>query len=466
MHLFVFLLIPNAYFAAISYWLVPSDTRGVVNPVYLVIGILAIYWRPRICLPLLGAAFALDTLDTVSSGFGTTIPELVSLVSFAPMRHSLRLDLELLLFAIASAAACIGLMWRLRPQSDSMRHKHVIFASIAVVCCMGAVDFASGAASVDQHRRLVFASEDGPIVTPLLRSPETDLTRELVHPDERNAVLAVPSATGRITPALEAAWSKGIRPNVVLVVVESWGKAKEPQLESALSEPYRSAKIRSQYRVVMGDIAFHGLTIDGETRELCHSTLGLGAMRATAAGLFDCLPYYFRAAGYQTSAVHGNTGEMYHRRLWHRNAGFQSLWYKEELDQQGLRFCPNGMFPGICDYAIAPWIGDRLKQSSQPQFYHWVTLNSHLPTPDVLGPEYDFSCQRSELTRGSESACNWARIIRHTQESIADLASRPNIGETVFIVVGDHAPPFQSPSVHRQFSQTDVPYVMLIPKSL
>ena len=465
MQLVAFLLIPNLYFAAISHWLVPSGGRGIFNPTYLIVGILAIYWRPVICVPVLACVFALDTLDTVSSGYGTTVPELLSLVKFAPLRHSVRVDLEILLVAISAAAACISLMWWLRPVVAPTRSKMLILTSVTVICLMMVVDAATGAAYVDQHR-LVFAADEEPVLTPLLRSPEAELTRELAHPDDLSQVRAVPSATARVTAMLERAWRKDVRPNVVLIVVESWGKAKDPQLEAALSQPYRSQAIQSRYTVESGTIPFHGLTIDGETRELCHSTLGLGAMEATAPGMFDCLPYYFRSAGYQTTAVHGNIGDFYHRKHWHRNAGFQSLWYREELDREGLRFCPNGIFPGICDYAIAPWIGHRLQQSTAPQFYHWVTLNSHLPTPEVLGPEYDFSCQRTELTRDDATACNWARIIRHTQDSIADLAQRPDIGQTIFIIVGDHAPPFQAPSVHREFSQANVPYVILVPKTL
>jgi len=36
---------------------------------------------------------------------------------------------------------------------------------------------------------------------------------------------------------------------------------------------------------------------------------------------------------------------------------------------------------------------------------------------------------------------------------------------TVFVIVGDHAPPFGDPGLRSRFSQTDVPYVVLLPRS-
>jgi phosphoglycerol transferase MdoB-like AlkP superfamily enzyme len=36
---------------------------------------------------------------------------------------------------------------------------------------------------------------------------------------------------------------------------------------------------------------------------------------------------------------------------------------------------------------------------------------------------------------------------------------------TAFIIVGDHAPPFGDPALRNKFSQSDVPYVILLPRS-
>jgi phosphoglycerol transferase MdoB-like AlkP superfamily enzyme len=62
--------------------------------------------------------------------------------------------------------------------------------------------------------------------------------------------------------------------------------------------------------------------------------------------------------------------------------------------------------------------------------------------------------------------CSWFRIVRAVHQSIEQVALRPNSRPTVFILVGDHAPPFGDAALAGQFSQTQVPFVMLTPKDL
>jgi len=47
---------------------------------------------------------------------------------------------------------------------------------------------------------------------------------------------------------------------------------------------------------------------------------------------------------------------------------------------------------------------------------------------------------------------------------VRDLALMPSGRPTIFVIVGDHAPPFRKDSERAQFSQNEVPYVMLLPK--
>jgi phosphoglycerol transferase MdoB-like AlkP superfamily enzyme len=52
------------------------------------------------------------------------------------------------------------------------------------------------------------------------------------------------------------------------------------------------------------------------------------------------------------------------------------------------------------------------------------------------------------------------------QESVARLAETPGLRPTIFVVVGDHAPPFVREDVRDRFSQTRVPYVVLMPRAM
>jgi hypothetical protein len=136
------------------------------------------------------------------------------------------------------------------------------------------------------------------------------------------------------------------------------------------------------------------------------------------------------------------------------------------LERDGAKIC-SGAFPGACDADVDKWIGNRLKAETpgRPMFVHWVTLNSHLPVAAVQGIEADENCHAA----GSDdhgSLCAWFNRVLDVHKSVAELATRPGIGPTVFVIVGDHAPPFLRPEARDRFSQAVVPWVMLMPRSM
>ena len=99
-----------------------------------------------------------------------------------------------------------------------------------------------------------------------------------------------------------------------------------------------------------------------------------------------------------------------------------------------------------------------------PQFVHWVTLNSHMPIfvpPQLKSPR---SCDISAITRDDFAVCAWYRLISVAVQSVHDLALSPLGRPTIFIVVGDHAPPLAQDSQRAEFSSTQVPYFILLPK--
>jgi hypothetical protein len=50
------------------------------------------------------------------------------------------------------------------------------------------------------------------------------------------------------------------------------------------------------------------------------------------------------------------------------------------------------------------------------------------------------------------------------RERVSQLAVEVHDRPTVFVLVGDHAPPFGDPQLRNQFSTTQVPYLMLTPR--
>jgi hypothetical protein len=257
------------------------------------------------------------------------------------------------------------------------------------------------------------------------------------------------------------------RPNMVLILVESWGLLRDANSGDALEAGYRLDSITSKFRVSAGAVPFDGLTVPGEGRELCHSHIGFGLLNLSNAEKGGCLPARFHLDGYQNIAVHGYVGGMFRRAEWYKSIGFDQRLFSPDLEQAGLRHC-DGAFPGICDGAIADWIGRVLlsDNSARPKFIYWVTLNSHLPVPADPNLPRDQACTLFHELANSESLCSWFRLVATLQQSVLDLALESQTRPTVFVIVGDHAPPFADPHLSQLFSNTDVPYVVLTPRTI
>ena len=255
-------------------------------------------------------------------------------------------------------------------------------------------------------------------------------------------------------------------PNVVLVVIESWGLLLNSQLADAITAGYQDLAINKKYSVSFGTVPFTGLTVPGEARELCHSSVGFGIVHLTAAHENDCLPAVLHSHGYKDIAVHGYVGGMFEREKWYRTIGFDQRWFGPDLEQLGLSHC-DGAFPGICDGDIANWIGRSLlsETEDQPRFVYWVTLNSHLPVidPTFLPSDTNVCSSFTELN-DSRPLCSWFRLILQVHRSVQRVALQDRVRPTVFILVGDHAPPFSNPVLRQLFSESKVPYVVLTPR--
>jgi phosphoglycerol transferase MdoB-like AlkP superfamily enzyme len=253
-------------------------------------------------------------------------------------------------------------------------------------------------------------------------------------------------------------------PDVVLVLVESWGLPLDANLANSLTAPYDDPRVALKYNVSHGTAPFSGLTVPGEARELCGSALGFGILHVAPEQSRRCLPAQFHALGYRNVAIHGYVGQMFYRNAWYPDLGFDQTWFGPDLAALGLARC-RGAFPGICDESIAAWIGGTLLsvEQKQPLFIYWVTLNSHLPVPANPDLPDDQTCALQPALQESAALCSWFRLVRTVHRSVQQIALEKTSRPTIFILVGDHAPPFGDPHLHQGFSSADVPWVMLTP---
>jgi phosphoglycerol transferase MdoB-like AlkP superfamily enzyme len=274
--------------------------------------------------------------------------------------------------------------------------------------------------------------------------------------------IAVESASKETLAEYRPAILQG-RTNVVLVLLESWGEFHDSAAGAQMLKAYETPGLSKRYRLETGSVPFFGSTIEGESRELCGHTFSHGLPSASTDELRTCLPALLREHGYVTIGIHGFEPRMYARERWYPRIGFGTDLFRPDLASMGMKTCQGGLI-GTCDSDVVGFVGRRLLQAgpANPVFIHWATLNSHLPI-DKEGPESDH-CKAGSSEE--QTLCIWSRLVQNVHRGIAQIASAERLSATVFIVVGDHAPPFGAQSLRSRFSQEEVPFVALIPREL
>ena len=447
---------------------------------YAVVGILALFLPRAVVALLLFLTIVADVIAAICETY-FLLPEdcLKNLNALPSLPGSRILTLiSVLLLTAAIVAIAAWLPGRQMPEAGRRRAAVCLVAFIAISVT---IDFA------------MVVRREGHIPNPLRSRSRSDaaassyfgewrLTRrttlrlaylevnqaEIANADQpfHQANLAISSATQVAAgdAGLFAIPRSRQAPNVALILVESWGLSGDPKMRDALVQPYTDPELLAKYQVINGSVPFYGPTVGGEGRELCGSKIGFHLLTVTATGFQDCIPDRLAALGYHNVAVHGFEGQMFSRAEWYSRMGFQETWFQPQFQKLGLPDCV-GAFTGTCDAAIAGWIGQYLSAPRpSPDFVYWVTLNSHLPvlTPSRL--QNGAPCSLTRALQQKPALCSWYQLVANVHNSVAKLAMTPSSRPTVFIMVGDHAPPFADPALRTSFDSTVVPYTLLIPR--
>lgn len=438
--------------------------RGYINLDYLLIGILSLFVPRILTFFLLFAAILLDFIHAACVTYLFSPTEFLQVIRYGGLLSTTRIGLIVaaFVFALLICLATVGFTSRRAP---GRQRRMAIVTMLILIVALSLADLRSG-------RQILLVHDDSGDTAPgrLTRTPTLGLLYSQFIYDRYARGLriggqrAMPSATALALNRLQDYKAQKLQPNLVLVLVESWGLAHDPVLRHAIVEPYSDPRLLARYNVLRGTMPFEGATTSGEGRELCQSHLGTYATEGTTAQLERCVPMRLRRMGYHTLAVHGFDGEMYDRKEWYPKMGFDDMWFHDRLEAAGLPDCA-GPFPGSCDAAVATWIAGRLRQPSDtPLFIHWVTLSSHLPIwQSVLDASAPY-CGVSAGTRDDIAICSWAHLVAVANQSVRDIALGQLARPTIFVIVGDHAPPFDKDSERAQFSSSEVPYVILLPR--
>jgi phosphoglycerol transferase MdoB-like AlkP superfamily enzyme len=476
----VFFVVFYCIIVNLPYWIASYDfgfldRLGWFCIEFALVGLVALFVPPVFSAVLLLSMIVLDALCAVCVTYFLMIPVTMSNIGifqqFSPQRRFAAVAVMLLTLLIAAFAAYMP--------GKSIRGKDrwraaACLVTFAVLCL--AVDFVNATRATGHMPNPLGMSgvADGVNLSisrapRLARIPIARLVRlEMLDTAKRANVKAgsIPSASAVAISSAGLAPGKSRQelPNLVIVMVESWGISTDLPLNNAMVQPYLQPDMRARYDVVQGVVPFNGATVDGEARELCGFASGYHLMSASADELKDCLPARLAALGYYNIALHGMGGSVFSRSSWYRTVGFQEIWFNDQFKQQGLPDC-NGPLVGTCDADIAGWIRRRLEvQNNDPYFVHWMTLNSHLPVfvPSVLAN--GAACLPALSLTPESPLCSWYQLVANVHQSVAQLAMGALARPTIFVIVGDHAPPFVAPELRKRFSYSVVPYVVLLPR--
>lgn len=240
---------------------------------------------------------------------------------------------------------------------------------------------------------------------------------------------------------------------VLLIVNESWGETYKPKDQQAILTPIYQKNDKLDF-IQQGSFNFIGATVAGEIRELCQkqpTTFNL--KEAQSIEFKDCLPNQFKKLGYQTYATHGAMSVMYDRSRWYPKAGFDHLYFFEQLQHAGS--CR--AFSGRCDVQLIPHIKKQL-MSSDKSFVYWMTLNTHAPYDDYIFIK-GFDCAALRIKEATETCLNY-KLQYQFFSALSELIDDPDMRGVEIYVAGDHSPPmFNISDNFFSFKGSDVAWI-------
>jgi hypothetical protein len=251
--------------------------------------------------------------------------------------------------------------------------------------------------------------------------------------------------------------------NLVLITVEAMGAPRDPRIAQRLFAAFQRPEIDRHYNRREGRTRYYGTTTNAEVRELC-GYWGNYQPLLQAAGN-SCVPALLHRRGYQTTAIHGFSGDFFDRDKWYPHIGFERGIFRNELLKSGAAACL-GLFDGACDRDIPARMTSILKSAKSPQFIYWLTLNSHFPVP-ASAPLHTARCDRfdAELARDRPMTCRMLMLWNESFAALANEVSKPGFPPTDILIVGDHMPPFYSRKQREGFETDVVPWLLLRSKA-
>ncbi|MGB7264347.1 MAG: hypothetical protein WBC92_02470, partial [Terracidiphilus sp.] len=322
-----------ALFANIPYWFISHEfgfsPLGWFCIQYVTVGLLALVLPGSLSASLLFVIISADIFSGICLSYFLPIRECLQNIGVAREFSGERIfcvvaGLLLVLLATATAGSLSG---------NTLPKNHRLCAAgclLAIATTSVSVDLVSRRLmdgrlptllSVQREidrRDLRFSKFPRLVRYPVLRLAKIEIVNAIMGAaGNKNETPARPVQSAAVVGLRNAGLMQGgmnrESPNLVLIVVESWGLANASPLQEALVQSYRQPSLLTRYEVVQGTVPFDGTTIPAEARELCGSSFGYQILQAPKSELKGCLPGRFAGLGYSSIALHGMNGLTFNR---------------------------------------------------------------------------------------------------------------------------------------------------------
>lgn len=228
------------------------------------------------------------------------------------------------------------------------------------------------------------------------------------------------------------------RPNIVILILESFGSAHIKSLSDAFP------KDRESYTPFLDSLIHNGLIFTNGYKSGLRSIDALPSILASIPSFKDnllsygestaryhALPSILDSMGYSTQFLHGGTRSAMGYMAFGKMAGIETFVAKEDYEKVYGNNDYDGKW-GIYDHKFLPYALQRIKGLQQPFLATIFTLSSHSPFKLPADVKHLFS-------EGTEKI---HRTIKYTDWALRDFFAQASkekwFKNTIFVITGDH----------------------------
>jgi hypothetical protein len=440
-----FFIVPNLFFYVLSHYI--FIVRALVNVDYLLLGVLTYFLPFVVSYILFILIFVADFIYSILPSYHFTDANILK-----SLQHVVNINLTLV--CIGAVIAFIALYFILK-YLKSIANLRSALLCLTTLLLIVAIDMI--------FEKNKFGLQDNLTIKLNMVSSAIHKTvavsKKILRVDNPPLQENVASASKIIFENLQ---SEHLPTRIVYVITESIGHFKEKAANDLQYSAFDQPKLLAKYTFHRGAVPFTGTTVPGEIRELCRMHIDTVHPKAQHLPSDHCLIAQLQDLGFHTTAYHGFTGAFFNRLEWYPKVGFDEILFINEIDEAlEIRTRCGTTFKGACDTEITDLVTKKLLDKDHDKvFIYWLTLNTHLPIPPN---ENNLNCNRSEATKDYDDICTSVKQHDLLFKEIATLAANPALPPTLFVLVGDHAPPYLAHNRRDLFVPGEVPYLILWP---